>query len=288
MITTTLDVDGPVRVLDHGGEGALLLLIHGLSGAAENWIAAGPLLAGHGRAVAVDLLGHGDTPPAGRGAHIEANAALLPGVIEALGHTSATLVANSMGGLVSMVAAVESPSSIDRLVLVNPALPLDRRSFPDPEVLVKLLGPLLPVVGPLSLHTYQVLRSPAQAVGDSLGMVAADAAQIPARARQALIDRSTKNRRNGWAVGAFRDADRSVATYVFHPSRTRQLMHRISQPTLLVHGLEDRLVSTRSTRWAAAERPDWAYVELDGIGHVPMLEDPEGFTRVVMDWIDGS
>ncbi len=288
MITKTLDVNGPVRVVDHGGEGDLLLLIHGLAGSAETWTAAGPILAEHGRAIAVDLLGHGDTPPAGRGAGIEANAEHVAGVIDALGARSATLVGNSMGGLVSMVAAVESPGSVERLVLVNPALPVIWRSIPDAEVWVKLAGPLLPVLGPLGVRLYNRVLPPDRAVEDSLGMVAADHTTVPEKARQALIERSAANRRNGWAADALCDADRSVATYVFNPGRTRGVIHRVSQPTLLIHGAEDRLVSTASARWAARERPDWTYVELEGVGHVPMLEVPETFSAVATGWLQAT
>ena len=35
MITKTLDIEGPVRIVDYGGEGTLIVLLHGLGGSAE-------------------------------------------------------------------------------------------------------------------------------------------------------------------------------------------------------------------------------------------------------------
>jgi pimeloyl-ACP methyl ester carboxylesterase len=170
--------------------------------------------------------------------------------------------------------------------LVNPALPLDYRHLPDLEILVKLLGPLIPLAGPLAVHLYRVGKSPRREVDEVLHMNCADIETIPLEVRESIVDQFSRWRRQGWAVPAFVDADRSVATYVLRPSRFRRLMHRVSQPTLLVHGTEDRLVSCGSARWASEQRPDWDYVELDGVGHVPMLEAADDFVDVVGSWLD--
>ena len=285
MISKTLDLDGPVRIVDYGGEGSLVLLLHGLAGSVGNWTAVGGDLADHGRVIAVDLLGCGETPPAGRGVSVEDNARLVEGLISELGASSATLVGNSMGGLVAMITAADSPSSVDRLVLVDTVLPIDRRSPPDPEVLIKLLSPLIPVFGPLGVRLYRATTTPRQAVDEALRMNCVDVDSIPEMAREAIVENAISRRADAWAIRAFIDADRSVAGYALRPSRLRRLMHRVSQPTLLIHGTEDRLVASGSARWAAAQRPDWDYVEIDGVGHLPMLEAPHAFVDVVSGWL---
>jgi len=40
-----IDVSGPVHVVDHGGDGPAMVLVHGLGGASINWMAVGPALA---------------------------------------------------------------------------------------------------------------------------------------------------------------------------------------------------------------------------------------------------
>jgi pimeloyl-ACP methyl ester carboxylesterase len=45
--------------------------------------------------------------------------------------------------------------------------------------------------------------------------------------------------------------------------------------------------SPRAARNLAGRHPEWSYVELEGIGHAPMLEDPTGFASTVQDWLDG-
>ncbi len=286
MIAKTIDIEGPVRIVDYGGDGPLILLLHGLAGSAENWDAVGDDLAESGRVVAIDLLGAGETPPAGREVSIEHNAALVARVIDDLGASSATLIGHSMSGLVTMVAAVEYPNRVDRIVLVNPALPLDYRHLPDLEIFVKLLGPLIPVAGPLAVHLYRAGKSPRREVEEVLHMNCTDIETIPIEVRESIVNGFSRWRRQAWAVPAFVDADRSVATYVLRPSRLRRLMHRVSQPTLLVHGTDDRLVSCGSARRAAEQRPDWDYVEMEGVGHVPMLEAADEFVDLVGSWLD--
>lgn len=286
MLARTIDIEGPVRIIDYGGEGPLILLLHGLAGSAENWAAVGAGLGAFGRVVAVDLLGCGDTPPAGRAVSVEHNAALVARVIADLGEHRAILVGHSMGGLVAMRAAVDYPRFVERIVLVDPALPLDLRDLPDGEVFVKLLGPLIPFLGPAAVWLYRAGRTPRQEVEETLRMNCFDIDAIPEEARESIVDDVSRRRRQGWAVRSFVESDRSIASYVLRPSRMHDLIHRVTQPVLLVHGTEDRLVSSGSARWSAAQRPDWDFVELDGIGHIPMLEAPEDFVSLVGDWID--
>ena len=44
-----LDIDGPIYVADFGGDGPVMLLVHGLGGAHLNWMSVAPQLAGHHR-----------------------------------------------------------------------------------------------------------------------------------------------------------------------------------------------------------------------------------------------
>ncbi|MCX4674273.1 alpha/beta fold hydrolase [Streptomyces sp. NBC_01433] len=49
---------------DHGGDGPLLLLLHGATRSLADWNAVAPLLTGSHRVLAVDLPGHGLSEPA--------------------------------------------------------------------------------------------------------------------------------------------------------------------------------------------------------------------------------
>jgi len=283
-----LDLGGPVRITEYGGDGPLILLVHGLGGSTENWDVTGPLLTGSGRVFAVDLVGFGESTPGERRPSVEDNGRLVAEVIDALDYDSATLIGNSMGGLVSMIAAVEHASRVDRLVLVNPALPVSRRRPPDLEVLTKLIGPLIPGIGVPAFRVYRAAHSPEEETAETLRMVTADVETVPEWARERLTNANRRRRGHEWAIPSFLEADRSIARYVLRPRRFTRLIHKISAPTLLVHGSEDRLVSVDSARWAAEQRPDWTYEEMEGVGHVPMLEAAKWFVGLVTDWLDST
>ena len=77
-----VDLDGPVHYIDFGGQGKPLLMVHGLGGNALNWMAVGPTLAEHYHAIAIDLVGFGQTPLFHRSATVGANADLVDDFIE--------------------------------------------------------------------------------------------------------------------------------------------------------------------------------------------------------------
>ena len=288
MNDTVLDIGGPIRVREYGGDGPLILLVHGLGGSTENWDVTGPLLTERGTVTALDLVGFGESIPGDRRPSVEENGRVVAEVIDALGFDAATLVGNSMGGLVSMLAAVEHASRVDRLVLVNPALPVSRRHPPDFEVLTKLLGPLVPGIGVPAFRVYRAAHSPEEETAETLRMVTADSETVPAWAREGLTNANRRRRSHDWAIPSFLEADRSIARYVLRPRRFARLIHKVSAPTLLIHGSEDRLVSVDSARWTAEQRPDWSYREMAGVGHVPMLEAADWFVDLVTTWLDSS
>ncbi len=280
-----LNIGGPVRITDYGGEGSLLLLVHGLGGSTENWNVVGPDLSASGHAVALDLIGFGDSEPGDRRPSVEDNARLLAEVIQLLGYERATLIGNSMGGLISLITAAEHADRVERIVLVNPALPVSRRHPPDFEVLTKLLGPLVPGIGVPAFKAYRASHSPEEETTETLRMITADPSTVSDFAKRSLTEANRRRRGRDWVIPAFLEADRSIARYVLRPRRYRKLIHRIGAPTLLIHGAEDRLVSVDSARWAASERPCWQYVEMANVGHVPMIEATDLFVSTVSEWL---
>ena len=60
---------------------------------------------------------------------------------------------------------------------------------------------------------------------------------------------------------------------------------RIAVPALVVHGDEDLIVPVENGRMLAARLPDVRYVELRSRGHNLMLEDPDTFVRLVLEFL---
>nr|WP_244223344.1 alpha/beta hydrolase [Amycolatopsis circi] len=60
---------------------------------------------------------------------------------------------------------------------------------------------------------------------------------------------------------------------------------RITAPSLLIHGRDDRVVSFESTLFLAANIPNSRAVLLNRCGHWAQLEHAEEFNRVVTDFV---
>src|SRR5438093_4006907 len=104
-----------------GGEGSPLLLVHGLGGAASNWIELAPLLAERHRLLVPDLPGHGGSTALPAVAGIEPFADRVGLVAEREGMLPAPVVGHSLGGLVVLRLALRRPGDVQAIVLAGAA-----------------------------------------------------------------------------------------------------------------------------------------------------------------------
>jgi len=116
-----LQVDGlRLHVLDFGGAGRPVLLLHGVLGQAWMWAGVAPALTGAGRVLALDLRGYGDSQWSPTGAYAtEDHAGDAAAVIERFGAGAADVVGFSWGGLVGLALAARRPDLVRRLAIVD-------------------------------------------------------------------------------------------------------------------------------------------------------------------------
>ncbi|HZG34878.1 MAG TPA: alpha/beta fold hydrolase [Gaiellaceae bacterium] len=116
------DVDAGVRVRYHvGGAGEAVVLVHGLGGAATNWVELVPELVARYRVIALDLPGHGGSAAPHRGSGVGAFADAVAAVIEAEGAEPAVIAGHSFGGHVALRLAERRPELVRALLLLAPA-----------------------------------------------------------------------------------------------------------------------------------------------------------------------
>ena len=104
-----------------GGEGPPLILVHGLSGAATNWVAVAPRLAESFRVLVPDLPGHGRSSPLPRARSLDPFAESIGALAEREQMLPAAVVGHSLGGLVALRLAVQRSESVTALVLAAAA-----------------------------------------------------------------------------------------------------------------------------------------------------------------------
>lgn len=283
MERKTIDARGEVSVLDYGGDGPLIVCVHGLEGSAFNWNLIGPELARDHRVVAPDLSGFGYTPPLDRGASVEANAELVAEVIKHHGD-SALLIGNSMGGLISIIVAEQYPDRVRGLVLIDPAAPVSNWLKVRPHAAARLSTPLIPWLGSQLIDAYRATQSPEARVSEALDFVAADADALDPQVWDDALEIAQLRSAHEYSTRVLVEAVNTIAPYVLRKAPFAAMLHRVSQATLLIHGTEDALIQIETARWMARERPDWTHAFLDGIGHVPMLETPDRVLAIIDTW----
>jgi pimeloyl-ACP methyl ester carboxylesterase len=287
MRRRVLDVRGRTHVADFGGRGPVMVLLHGLGGSHVNWIRLGPMLAERARVLAPDLPGFGYTPPAGRATTVQADAVWIRRFLHDVAGTPAILVGNSMGGLVSILAAARHPQDVAGLILLDPALPLAPREPRDQEVLLAFTAYMVPGVGELFVRRRARVLGAEGMVRETFRLCCADPSRVPDDVIAAHVAVVEDRFRMPWANPSMLRAARTMLRLLLRRRRFRALLQRVRAPTLLINGAGDRLVKVAAARVASEVRPDWDFRPLDDVGHVPHLEAPDRTAREIWRWLDG-
>jgi 3-oxoadipate enol-lactonase len=237
------------------GEGAPLLLVHGLGYTREGWGPQRELLARRYRVLSYDNRGIGESeiPPGPYSVAELAGDAVQ--VLDEAGVERAHVLGASLGGMVAQLLAAEQPERVDRLVLAGTTSG-GAAAYPLPQQTLALMAeaPSLPPEVALRRFVENALAPGSPFVDEVL----ADRQRHPPDAA-------------GWAAqaaaGSTWDADGRLA--------------RIAAPTLVVAGTADAVVDPRNAQLLAEAIPNARLELIDGAGHLPFWERAEEFAALV-------
>lgn len=252
--------DGDIHVRRDGHRKAPpLLLVHGSGTSTRSWDSLVPLLTTSHHVIRVDLLGHGrSAKPAAGDYTIPAQGRRIAAVLDRLDITSATVVGHSSGGLAATALVEQRPELVRALVLINTGPHLD--AFITTEL----------SIGPdqwPDLTDEQILQAMAPAFS-----------RVGYEPPRQLIDDV-----RAMTYHSFTTTMQSSLAYLEQETLPARL-RKVDTELLVIFGAEDR-------RWRAASAADYHLVPgariewLTGLGHSPMLEDPERTAALLLDFV---
>jgi pimeloyl-ACP methyl ester carboxylesterase len=249
------------------GEGAPVILIHGLAASLYDWKDLLPDLAAAGYAgYALDLLGHGESH---KPAHLEEYS-----VENVFDHFSLwldslkcseplTFIGHSLGGYLALEYALRYPERVRALVLVDPFYSLDQLP---PLLRLRYKGPLI--------NATMIQRTP-----EWMFRLAIDITSLSIRNGHILPD----------DVRAQTAADYKRAhPGIFNiPTTIRDilpLVHHLKVPALVIWGSRDQTLAPASFTRLATTLPNGRTAAIKA-GHVPHQSHPAEFNRHVLEFL---
>ncbi|PSB19615.1 alpha/beta hydrolase [filamentous cyanobacterium CCP1] len=266
-----------------GHEGPAVILIHGFGASWGHWRKTIPALAEIGRVYAIDLLGFGHsakpTPDSQFSYTFETWGQQIADFCQEIVGTPAFLIGNSIGCIVAMQTAVDSPELVLGVALLNCSLRMlhDRRRASLPwyrsigaPVLQNLLG--IRWIG----HTFFKLIAKPNTVRKIL-------LQAYGRSEAVTDELVEMIMAPALDVGA---ADVFIAfTRYSQGPLPEELLEKLSCPALILWGASDPwepiALGQEFTKFPAVKQ----FIPLEGIGHCPQDEAPELVNPLLQKWI---
>jgi pimeloyl-ACP methyl ester carboxylesterase len=259
---------GGVRYLV-SGSGPPVVLVHGLGGAAGNWLLIAPALARSHRVIVPDLPGHGGSAALSSASDLDPFAESVLTVLDAEQAVPAVWVGHSLGGLVALRAAALRPAAVRGIVLAAAAGISSASRIG--EVTVTLLGRLHPgkAVAP---HRRRVARS---RVGRTLTFgwwAVADPAALDPQMAEAFL------------AGPAEHTDTLSAGKALVASDPRRDLERVACPCLCVWGACDNWVPLQDG-FEYARRLRAPLRVIADCGHLLIGERPDAVLAAIRDFV---
>jgi pimeloyl-ACP methyl ester carboxylesterase len=256
-MTEKIAANGTSISFSRSGSGSPLLLLHGAEADHSMFDAFGSLLADDFTVIAYDQRDSGGTtnPAAAYGFDELADDAAA--LIAALGYQRAHIFGTSFGGVIAQVLAARHPERIDRLVLSSTFRPG---------------APLLSINSDFPRFAELRSRLP-DSVNDFAKFFFTEDYLVNHPEAVSIFSNNT------------RTDDQKVRRGAVIPRPIALDLGRITAPTLVLAGAEDRLIPPAHTLSLACDIPNATTITIPGVGHVATRQNPAAVAAAVRKFL---
>jgi pimeloyl-ACP methyl ester carboxylesterase len=247
-------------------KGPPVVLIHGYTDNARDWVPLIPYLNKHYRLIVVDIRGHGrsDQPEC---CYAKIDFAYdIKLLLDFLHIRKADIVGHSLGSMITQVLAEQWPERVRRVILIastggpKPGTVPKPPSYDFAAQIRKLHEP----IDPDSPFMIEWWASPTPVNEEFIRRQRRDAANIPLGVWLAVLEQGA------------------------NPADLQSTLPKLKAPALLIWGSKDPIME-EEVRQSLREALPGAKVKIfEGLGHNPFWEEPEAVAKVINGFLDGQ
>jgi pimeloyl-ACP methyl ester carboxylesterase len=238
------------------GQGPAVILLHGLGASKEAWMGTFGALAGAYHVYAVDEIGFGHSDKPLLDYRIATFVDFLYEFLQTQHVGKATLVGHSFGGWVALDFAIQHPSALEKLVLVDSAGLAWERPLSS-----------LPDLNPSSLAATRALLE--ACFYDKKLLSDDDFLQVFSQKMRSNDGYTVQRTVAGFATPQFEDAK----------------LDSIHVPTLVMWGRQDELAGLATGEKLRDGIRGAKLVVFDKCGHIPLIEKAADFNRALLEFL---
>ena len=254
----------PALAVEHGGEGPLVVFIHGIGGNRSNWREQLDAFAPKFHVAAWDARGYGDSEDYEGPLDFGDFSRDLARVLDHFGARAAHIVGLSMGGMIVQDFYRRHPDRVLSMVLANTRNGFQRHN--SEEFLRKREAPLLAGL------------TPADIAPELAKSLASPSAPQPVRERlQASIARLHKES----YLKTLRATSRLGTEGDLKDRNSFLDLEQVRVPVLVICGSADTVTPPQMSEEIAQRAPGARYVLIEGAGHLSNIENPAAFNAAL-------
>jgi pimeloyl-ACP methyl ester carboxylesterase len=253
-------VDGSkIRYIRAGSSKRSLVLIHGLGASAERWEHVVPHFSKNFTVYVPDLIGFGHSDKPNTDYTTEFFSNFVTSFLTSLGIEKSTIIGSSLGGQIAVEYVTKNQQSVDRLVLVSPA------------------GAMKQSTPALDAYVMAALYPDPITAKNAFTMMTGSSKEVP----DVTIDQFVERMRMPNAKFAFM----STLLGLKNAPEISTMLELIYVPTLIVWGSLDPVIPVKYAEYFVKKIRDCRFYQMENCGHTPYVEDPNEFSRIVLDFL---